>query len=98
MNASIEKKQGPVSNGNCYLRSKVAKNINQAINLLAASQRQNVDVNSDNNSNVVVAKDPICQTDIEAGFQDLSDNENRLLIAASNNIIKSLEKQLDESK
>ena len=29
MNTSIEKQQGSVSNGNCYLRSKVAKNINQ---------------------------------------------------------------------
>ena len=27
MNTSIEKQQEPVSYGNCYLRSKVAKNI-----------------------------------------------------------------------
>ena len=77
MNASVEKQQGAVSNGNCYLRSKVAKNNNQTINLLAASQRENDNVNSDNNSNVVVAKEPICQTDIVAGFQDLSDNEKK---------------------
>ena len=32
MNTSIKKEQGLVSNGNCYLRSKVAKNINQATN------------------------------------------------------------------
>ena len=38
MNTSIEKQQGPVNNGNCCLRSKVAKNINQAINLPVASQ------------------------------------------------------------
>ena len=54
MNTSIEKQQGPVSNSNCYPRSKVAKNINQAINLLVASQRENFNVNSDNNINVVV--------------------------------------------
>ena len=76
----------------------VAKNINQAINLLVASQRENFNVNSDNNINVVVTKDAICQTDIETGFQDLSDNENRLLITALNNHTKSLEKQLDEKQ
>lgn len=42
MNTSIKKQQGEVSNGNCYPRSKVAKNINQAINLLVASQRKNL--------------------------------------------------------
>ena len=51
MNTSIEKQQGPVSNGNCYLRSKTTKNINQAISLLVASQRENFNVNSDNNIN-----------------------------------------------
>ena len=76
----------------------VAKNINQAINLFVASQRENFNVNSDNNINVVVTKDAICQTDIETGFQDLSDNENRLLITALNNHTKSLEKQLDEKQ
>ena len=82
MDTSIEKQQGLVSNGNCYLRSKVAKNINQAINLLVASQRENFNVNSDNNINVVVTKVVTCQTDIE--------------ITALNNHIQSLEKQLDE--
>ena len=98
MNTWIEKQQGPVSNGNCYLRSKVAKNINQAINLLVASQRENFNVNSDSNIHVAVTKDATCETDIETGFQDLSDNENRLLINALNNHIKSLEKQWMKSK
>ena len=90
MNTSIEKQQGPVSNGNCYLRSKTTKNVNQAISLLVASQRENFNVNSDNNINVVVTKNATCQTDIETGFQGLSDNGNRLLITALNNHIKSL--------
>ena len=76
----------------------VAKNINQAINLLVASQRENFNVNSDNNINVVVTKDATYQTDIETGFQDLNNNENRLLITALNNRTKSLEKQLDEKQ
>ena len=66
--------------------------------MLVASQRENLNVNLDNNINVVVTKDAICQTDIETGFQDLSDNENRLLITALNNQIKILEKQLDEKQ
>ena len=66
--------------------------------MLVASQRENLNVNLDNNINVVVTKDATCQTDIETGFQDLSDNENRLLITALNNHIKSLEKQLDEKQ
>ena len=70
----------------------VAKNINQAINLLVASQRENFNVNSDNNINVVVTKDATCQTDIETGFEGLSNNENRILITALNNHIKSLKK------
>ena len=41
-----------------------------------------------------MTKDATCQTDIETEFQDLSDNENRFLITALNNHIKSLEKQL----
>ena len=82
MNTSIENQQRPVSNGICYLRSKVTKNINQAINLLVASRKENFNVNSDNNVNVVVTKDAIWQTDIETEFQGLSDNENRLLITA----------------
>ena len=82
MNTSIENQQTPVSNGICYLRSKVTKNINQAINLLVASRKENFNVNSDNNVNVVVTKDAIWQTDIETEFQGLSDNENRLLITA----------------
>ena len=43
-------------------------------------------------------KDATCQTDIETGFQDLSDKENRLLITPLNNHIKSLDKQLDEKQ
>ena len=66
--------------------------------MLVASQRENLNVNLDNNINVVVTKDATCQTDIETGFQDLSDNENRLLITALNNHIKILEKQLDEKQ
>ena len=93
MNTSIEKQQGPVSNDNCYLHSKVTKNSNQAINLLVASQRENFNANSDNNINVVVTKDATCQTDIETGFQGLSDNENTLLITVLNNHIKSLKKK-----
>ena len=68
MNTSIEKQQGPVSNSNCYLRSKVAKNINQAINLLVVSQRENFNENSDNNINVAATKDATCETDTETGF------------------------------
>ena len=45
MNTSVEKQEGPVSNSNCYLRSKVTNNINQAINLLVPSQRENFNVN-----------------------------------------------------
>ena len=67
----IDKQQGPVSSGNYYFRSKVVKNINQAINLLVASQRENFNVNSDNNISVVVTKYATCQTDIETGFHDL---------------------------
>ena len=98
INTSIEKQQGPVNNGNCYLLSKVTKNVNQAINLLVAKQREDFNVNSDNNINVVVAKDASCQTDIETGFQGLSDNEKGLLVTALNNHRKSLEKQLDEKQ
>ena len=98
MNTSIEKQQGPVSNGNCYLSSKVAKDINQAINLLVESQRETFNVNPDNSINGVVTKETICQKDIETGFQGLSDNENRLLITVLNSHIKSLEKQLDEKQ
>ena len=96
MNTPTEKQQGPVSNGNCYRRSKVAKNINQAINLLVANQRENF--NADNNINVLVAKCATCKTDIETVFQDLCDNENKLLTTAFNNHIKSLDKQLDEKQ
>ena len=96
MNTPIEKQQGPVSNGNCHRRSKVAKNINQAINLLVANQRENF--NADNNINVLVAKYATCKTDIETVFQDLCDNENKLLITAFNNHIKSLDKQLNEKQ
>ena len=42
MNTSIKKQQGAVSNGNCYPHSKVAKNINQAIDLLVTSPRKNL--------------------------------------------------------
>ena len=97
-NTPIEKQQGPVSNGNCFRRSKVAKNINQAINLLVANQRENFNVNADNNINVLVAKYATCKTDIETVFQDLCDHENKLLITAFNNHIKSLDKQLDEKQ
>ena len=45
-----------------------------------------------------MTKDATCQADIETVFQDLSDNENRLLITALNNHIKSLEKQLDKKQ
>ena len=45
-----------------------------------------------------MTKDSTCQTDIETGFQDLSGNENRLLITALNDHIKSLEKQLYEKQ
>ena len=45
-----------------------------------------------------MTKDATCETDIETEFQDLSDNENRPLITALNNHIKSLEKQLDEKQ
>ena len=45
-----------------------------------------------------MTKDATCQADIETVFQDLSDNENRLLITALNNHIKSLEKQLYEKQ
>ena len=45
LNTSIKKQQEPVSNDNCYFCSKVAKNINQATNLLVASQRENLNVN-----------------------------------------------------
>ena len=45
-----------------------------------------------------MTKDATCQADIETVFQDLSDNENRLLITAVNNHIKSLEKQLDKKQ
>ena len=98
INTPIEKQQGPVSNGNCHRRSKVAKNINQAINLLVANQRENFNVNADNNINVLVAKYATCKTDIETVFQDLCDHENKLLITAFNNHIKSLDKQLDEKQ
>ena len=60
--------------------------------MLVASQRENLNVNSESNINVVVTKDATCQTDIETGFEDLSNNENRILITALNNHIKSLKK------
>ena len=98
MNTSIEKQQGPVSNSNCYLRSKVTNNVDHTINLPVASQREIFNVNSDNNMNVVVTKDATCQTDIKTGFQSLSDNENRLLITALNNHIKSWRNSWMKSK
>ena len=64
--------------------------------MLVSSQREKLNVNSDKNINVVATKDATCQTDIETGCQDLSDNENRLLITALDNHIRSLEKQLDK--
>ena len=45
-----------------------------------------------------MTKNVTCQADIETGFQDLSNNENRLLITALYNHIKSLEKKLDEKQ
>ena len=45
-----------------------------------------------------MTKDATCQTDIETVFQDVRDNENRLLITALNNHIKSLEKLSDEKR
>ena len=60
--------------------------------MLVASQRENLNVNSESNINVVVTKDATCQTDIETGFEGLSNNENRILITALNNHIKSLKK------
>ena len=66
--------------------------------MLVSSQREKLNVNSDKNINVVATKDATFQTDIETGFQDLSDNENRLLITALDNHIRSLEKQLDKKQ
>ena len=60
--------------------------------MLVASQRENLNVNSDSNINLNVTKDAPCQTDIETGFEDLSNNEDRILITALNNHIKSLKK------
>ena len=66
--------------------------------MLVLSQREKLNVNSDKNINVVATKDATCHTDIETGFQDLSDNENRLLITALDKHIRSLEKQLDKKQ